>query len=376
MRTIADLKDQVETPTASSGPNVSNNSNEIESKIQQVTSQLLTTSLDEVWKPLKNPITKSAEEEQKELERKNQQLAIQKKLQEEEEMKERKLQEEEEERQREVQRRKKLQEDEEIKKKLMEEEKRKKIQEQEEQEAKKNLEVEEEKRKQQEQEEQEEQERKKKNSPDGFSSFSPDSSLSMEINNSSSNNLSNPPSLSSSLEMLPTFTIPCYFRMEEKGPSLELSSYQFIEEYVPSHPIETDAPVSFGPSNLILEIPKKEPLLKGQTCANCGEILQLGMFNKAYYCYYTGQYFCKECHNNAKSIIPARIIQHWDRKEYPVSIKSRNHIQANYRKPLINLNIANPNLYEHDSALKTSAVRKKPFQIKFNHYFLDFKAPT
>jgi len=64
-------------------------------------------------------------------------------------------------------------------------------------------------------------------------------------------------------------------------------------------------------------------------CPTCQvQLDKLGFF-KTRICYYTGQYYCTNCHSNQKSIIPARILFKWDFKLYTVSDVAKSYINRN-----------------------------------------------
>lgn len=92
----------------------------------------------------------------------------------------------------------------------------------------------------------------------------------------------------------------------------------------------------------------KEPQ-ENSKCPTCEKELEpslLGVMSlfktSARFCYYTGQYFCQNCHTNQHSIIPAYVIHKWEFKKYPVSIASYKLIEKKYYQPIINLGVSNP----------------------------------
>lgn len=50
----------------------------------------------------------------------------------------------------------------------------------------------------------------------------------------------------------------------------------------------------------------------------------VGYMKRFRYCNYLGKYFCNTCHSSKSTVIPARIIQRWDFKEYPFNLKVKN----------------------------------------------------
>lgn len=62
-------------------------------------------------------------------------------------------------------------------------------------------------------------------------------------------------------------------------------------------------------------------------------------------CDYTGLSFCPECHWNAVSPTPARIIHNWDFEPRPVSQATKQYLYLMHRKPVIDIAAANPKLF-------------------------------
>eukprot|EP01118_Nematostelium_gracile_P009547 TRINITY_DN3237_c0_g1_i10.p1 TRINITY_DN3237_c0_g1~~TRINITY_DN3237_c0_g1_i10.p1 ORF type:complete len:1180 (-),score=270.94 TRINITY_DN3237_c0_g1_i10:16-3555(-) len=82
-------------------------------------------------------------------------------------------------------------------------------------------------------------------------------------------------------------------------------------------------------------------------CFDCGTPLMSGVFaSNANYCEYTGKYFCKECISKDKFIIPARILNNWDFKPYPVCNYARELLESIYFEPVFDVKVINPKLYD------------------------------
>eukprot|EP01114_Cavostelium_apophysatum_P015360 TRINITY_DN4159_c0_g2_i1.p1 TRINITY_DN4159_c0_g2~~TRINITY_DN4159_c0_g2_i1.p1 ORF type:complete len:836 (+),score=150.92 TRINITY_DN4159_c0_g2_i1:187-2694(+) len=165
------------------------------------------------------------------------------------------------------------------------------------------------------------------------------------------------------------------------------ASFSIIEDYEPEpsvstskalHKVDSDfeelhsirsvesplmsAATILEPASFILEVPQKPAIGKGnKNCKGCNVSLGNNWFAQTPYCYYTGQYYCKNCHRGEKVVIPARVVQNWDRKEYSVSRESYVHIMMNYSRPMINIGTENPMLYEWDSSLNN--IRKLRAQM-------------
>lgn len=70
---------------------------------------------------------------------------------------------------------------------------------------------------------------------------------------------------------------------------------------------------------LVLKIASKTNAIM-KNCYNCNTpISRTGFGSTARFCEYFGEYFCKQCHLNQESIVPAHIIQQWDFGRYKVS---------------------------------------------------------
>lgn len=90
----------------------------------------------------------------------------------------------------------------------------------------------------------------------------------------------------------------------------------------------------------------RESGLKAQkyTCANCEVSIGL-TFGEARLCYFTGEYYCVDCHLNETSVIPSRIIFNWDHKKYPVCCKASKYLNDIGNHFLIDIKNINPKLY-------------------------------
>ena len=62
-------------------------------------------------------------------------------------------------------------------------------------------------------------------------------------------------------------------------------------------------------------------------------------------CDYTGLSFCPDCHWNAVSPTPARIIHNWDFEPRPVSQATKQYLYLMQRKPVVDIAEANPKLF-------------------------------
>uniref|UniRef100_A0A0P4WUS2 Rubicon Homology domain-containing protein n=2 Tax=Scylla TaxID=6760 RepID=A0A0P4WUS2_SCYOL len=93
---------------------------------------------------------------------------------------------------------------------------------------------------------------------------------------------------------------------------------------------------------------KRSAMMKTQDwrCAGCGMKVSEHLSRHFRFCNYLGRYFCTTCHSNQTAIIPARVIQKWDFKPYPVSNFSLELIESMKCDPLFNVSALNCGLYK------------------------------
>lgn len=109
--------------------------------------------------------------------------------------------------------------------------------------------------------------------------------------------------------------------------------------------------ISIDEKSFILDQPVKSPLTASSRCAGCGRQLSSGFFKTVRYCHYTGGHYCSECHSKKRAIIPARVVHHWDFREYSVCTAAKQHIDSHFDDPIINVGVNNPQLYDWVTAL-------------------------
>lgn len=84
-------------------------------------------------------------------------------------------------------------------------------------------------------------------------------------------------------------------------------------------------------------------------CKGCGTTFEKPSFIwkkvKARFCYYTGAWYCYDCHRDEKSLIPGSVVLKWDFTQYPVSSRSEQKLAELRKLPLIDINRDNPELY-------------------------------
>ncbi|KAH9325545.1 hypothetical protein KI387_005723, partial [Taxus chinensis] len=150
------------------------------------------------------------------------------------------------------------------------------------------------------------------------------------------------------------------------------SSFLSLQEFSPSSHAEliasdyrhddSEKVSAFGNTvRLIVQIhPHKslKQLLEEQhySCAGCykhldiakglmEEFVQTFGWGKPRLCEYTGQLFCSSCHSNETSVLPARVLQHWDFTPCPVSQLSKAYLDSIYEQPMLCISAVNPFIF-------------------------------
>ncbi|XP_023291231.2 run domain Beclin-1-interacting and cysteine-rich domain-containing protein isoform X1 [Lucilia cuprina] len=116
--------------------------------------------------------------------------------------------------------------------------------------------------------------------------------------------------------------------------------------------------------------PNRKELLKKQNyrCAGCGMRVSPQYMQSFRYCTYLGKYHCTGCHRNQISATPAKILQAWDFKCYPVSVFAYRLLEQMYAYPLFYVPDLNPALYIRSKSLLSA--RNKRLQLKFVKDFI------
>uniref|UniRef100_A0A914ZDG3 Rubicon Homology domain-containing protein n=2 Tax=Parascaris univalens TaxID=6257 RepID=A0A914ZDG3_PARUN len=84
---------------------------------------------------------------------------------------------------------------------------------------------------------------------------------------------------------------------------------------------------------------------QGFRCAGCGIKVNRVYARRMRYCDYYGKLFCQRCHQGAKMRIPARIIQQWNFREFPVSDIAQRFLMDNRSQPVINASAVDSHFY-------------------------------
>lgn len=99
--------------------------------------------------------------------------------------------------------------------------------------------------------------------------------------------------------------------------------------------------------------------MQNYRCAECNNLfLNKQCFFEPRKCHYSGLYYCKSCHWNNYSIIPANIVHNWDFEQRPVARSSLQEINLFYERPVIKLEEINPKLFVFNHKLGASKARR------------------
>ena len=177
-------------------------------------------------------------------------------------------------------------------------------------------------------------------------------------------------SLASSNEIFLSSLNQTYSNSLQSPQSLVLNSYKNLNSRIIGD--EIWAPVR---EQLILNItrkPKRLDQIKLQhfRCADCGIQVRQDKIKTFYYCEYFTKYFCRCCHINNQSYIPAYVINSLDfRSGYEVSKKAKNFLEKIYNEPLITLESLNPSLFEGNTIF--SRVKKLRYKLHNSRSYIN-----
>lgn len=73
---------------------------------------------------------------------------------------------------------------------------------------------------------------------------------------------------------------------------------------------------------------------QGYRCTGCGMTLDSSHSRYFRFCYYTGKYFCQNCHVSSLCVVPAHILEYWSFKKLPVSNFARDLLTKIYCEPV------------------------------------------
>ncbi|XP_062381751.1 pleckstrin homology domain-containing family M member 1 [Sardina pilchardus] len=87
-------------------------------------------------------------------------------------------------------------------------------------------------------------------------------------------------------------------------------------------------------------------------CAGCSKKIGVSM-GKAKLCEFSAQYYCESCHRGDAIVIPSRLVHNWDLTPREVSKQALKLLGQIEHEPLLNLDLLNPDLYEHSETMAT-----------------------
>ena len=74
--------------------------------------------------------------------------------------------------------------------------------------------------------------------------------------------------------------------------------------------------------------------LQSHCCPECGAALRNRMFSRPRYCYYTGLYYCRQCHVKQKAVLPGRVLWYGDIRRYKVCKMAFAYLDSIYAVPV------------------------------------------
>jgi hypothetical protein len=102
-------------------------------------------------------------------------------------------------------------------------------------------------------------------------------------------------------------------------------------------------------------------------CATCGTPLSdalLARLRDAYrFCYYTGLWYCTDCHAKDQAVLPARAVLQWDLRPFPVCIAAKSVLSEAQASPLLNVSSLNDDLYQNAPMSAVKEQRERLVQL-------------
>ncbi len=117
-------------------------------------------------------------------------------------------------------------------------------------------------------------------------------------------------------------------------------SYEFLSK---SDGLHTDYTIH------IKEFPHTTSEQQSNKCAECKADVKHAKHLKR--CFYFGKLYCKICHQNDKHVIPAKLIQTFDMKKYPVCTNAKFMLDSVYRRGIFDIIYDNSDLYDQSTLL-------------------------
>lgn len=103
------------------------------------------------------------------------------------------------------------------------------------------------------------------------------------------------------------------------------------------------------------------------------EFMQTIGWGRPRVCEYTGKVFCSSCHTNDTTILPARVLHHWDFSFFPVSKQAKIYLESIYCQPLLCISAVNPFLFSKVSSLHQVVDRRSKIRAMLPHISCQFQ---
>lgn len=124
-----------------------------------------------------------------------------------------------------------------------------------------------------------------------------------------------------------------------------------VRRVVDEKPVSDTAPAGAGQHGTayVREVYSSRTAPPASVCATCNTRLSSTLLARlrdvSRFCYYTGKWYCRECHANARAVVPARAVLHWDLRPFPVSLAAQSLLAEGATRPLLNVASLNEALY-------------------------------
>eukprot|EP01006_Ploeotia_vitrea_P022727 TRINITY_DN55137_c0_g1_i2.p1 TRINITY_DN55137_c0_g1~~TRINITY_DN55137_c0_g1_i2.p1 ORF type:complete len:294 (-),score=13.21 TRINITY_DN55137_c0_g1_i2:8-889(-) len=103
---------------------------------------------------------------------------------------------------------------------------------------------------------------------------------------------------------------------------------------------------------------------QGQYCKDC---LQHITSQSARFCFYTGLYYCHNCHKDQKAPLPAQIVYSWNICKYSVCNASYDYLQSMFNLPCLELSQLRPDLYQAVGILQIAMRLRIQLNMLYSH---------
>ncbi|CAF0946724.1 unnamed protein product [Didymodactylos carnosus] len=140
-------------------------------------------------------------------------------------------------------------------------------------------------------------------------------------------------------------------------------TYTPVEDLEDYEVLSFDQPIEH--TLYIKEFPHTTPSEQNFLCSCCKKKMSP---SNARRCYYYGDIYCKSCHLGNTTVIPAKIINNFDIRKYPVCRRAKYIIESNFHYPLFDIQNDNAELYTLSRRL--FLVKSQRIQLKSLYNYL------